>query len=415
MPIAQTSIRSGTHVIALLEENTSFGIKEAVFDANKLRIPAWDISVTLKHQPLEDQATRQNLGEHVPGTGLVHPESEMSFSTYANGIAVPILGASPVATGLSHAISACCGRNPDGSSTSIVATGSGPTTTAIMEAVAAEHAANSLIAFEVTSTGQVHVRPCGTYNGGPPADTINLLMALPAVPADGAGVEDTIYGGFTWYPDETTEFTAQGECLGKRTTDAWEFYGANGNLSIPAVSPAESQSLQFNFKCAGMLYPSAGTQTAPTPVTPIPSAGGEYLIGAHGSTVTKDLDLLGASLELGREYAIDRDANSAVGGSAWAVTNQQSRCTLTVRDNDEPPAATGDTYYYESFANKTEFQILCVFGGRTAGKLFAFYLPKCHLIEEPVHGDTDGLATMTLTFAPSHSYASERTVWIGMS
>ena len=103
--------RAGTHNCVFMNESTTFGTREATFDATAAKLPVWDLSLKLSHKPLENKAIRTNMGIHQPGVGLTATESEVGLTTYASG-AGPFVAIPAVENALSLLLSACMGQPP---------------------------------------------------------------------------------------------------------------------------------------------------------------------------------------------------------------------------------------------------------------------------------------------------------------
>lgn len=393
--------RAGSHVVAVLKE-TTFKTEEVGppdFDTAKIRIATWDVGTSFSRETIENQTVRVDFGDHKAGLGLTYPASELSFSTYADGLGTAAGDASAATiTALGHLLAGCLGGTPAHSTGSTVKAASSPTTTSVAETDAGNHAENTLVPFGVAADGKVYVRPVATYA----TDTMTLLMALPTAPTV---TTDVIYGATNIKDAQTAGYTLQGEVLGKNASQSYDYFGAVGNLSIPEAAPGEAQTLAFSFQIAKFSHQVGTTQVAPSAARPLVSAGGEFLIANHGSTATTELSVLRSSLETGRTYVADPDANDTDGLCGWVVTDQELRLTLTVKDADTPPSGGASTWRgsWESADDSTDnnFHILHNFGQTTAGRLFSFYLPQAHQAAEPEDTDVDGIAARTLVFAPT--------------
>lgn len=400
-----TGARSGTHVLSVAVE-TAFNTENSPFTVQSLA--TWDLEPGLKNQPIENQAVRVELGEQKPGLGITHPDSELTFSTYAAGLSSAAGdGVAATATALTTLIAGCLGGTPAASTGSTVKAASSPTTTSIAETDAANHAANTLVGF-AQDDGTIEVRPVAGYS----TDTMTLLMALSTAPSEG----NVINGGMNIKNVETSLSTIQGQAVGKNTAQNWKFYGSVGNFTLAEAAESEAQTLQFSFKAGSFTRYESLTQTAPTLARPLVNAGGEYLIGKYGSTATSTLDLMRVGIDLGREYTADPAANDSDGICGWVLTNQQTRITLHVRDTESMPSGFTVTSYFGSFNDTDEtendYHILLNFGQRVGGKILSIYIPRCHLVMQPEQVDMDGIMVQKLTFALSQDSSITNKIWI---
>lgn len=391
-----TGARAGTHVLAVDHESTAFITEESDFDSVKLKTPIWDVGIGLKRQTIENQAVRVDLGEHPPGIGLQYPESELSLTTYTQGLGTAAGDAvAAVATAFSHLLASCLG-GAEVLSTGSTASGT-PTTIEVIETDDGNHADDTLVGFNVASTGKTYVRPVGSYT--PVLGTMDLLMEVPTAPV----ATDVIYGGVNVQSAESSLFRLQGELAGKNTAQNYKFLGAVGNFTLPEMTEAEAQTIQFTHKMGKFTRYDSITQAAPALLKPLVNAGGEFLIAQFGATATTSLSLLRAGVDLARTYTADPDAGSDDGICGWVLTDQQTRITLHVRDTAAMPSGFTVSNYYSSFGSATlvenDYHLLLNFGGKTAGKIFSLYFPRIHLVGDPEAVEIDGIAAQKLTFA----------------
>lgn len=385
--------RAGTHAIRLALEST-FGTEPASYDSNKKSVQAWDIDVSsLKETEFENQAVKTDLMPHETGVGPSHPENAPSFSCYCEGLGTAAgdgVAASP--TVLTWLMAICLGGTISNSTGSTVKTGSSPTTTSVAETDAANHAANTLVGFEIG--GECCVRPVAGYS----TDTMTLLMALPSAPSEG----DEIYGGSGLHYSETAVQTAYLEAIGKGTYENFEAAGVVGNFSLPEVAATQPQTISFALRAATFTEDVSATQTAPTNARPISIAGGEFLLGAYGNTAASALKWARWSLELNNEWDADEACNEDDGIDGWSKMGADFRLTLHVRADTAPPTGISASTFRQSFldgGSDNLYHVLLSFGQKTAGKICAFYLPKLRLITKPERVEVDGKAAQKLTFA----------------
>jgi hypothetical protein len=390
-----TASRWGTFSAAFDAETTAFATIEADFAAEKLRIPCWDFSVELKHQAIENQAVRVDLGEQLPGIGLAYPESAASFTTYVEGLAAAAPTTAPDPTAFSHLLAASLGAHGTAGAGSTIKAASSPTATSVAETDAASHAENSLVAFQMPD-GTVEVRPVGAYA----TDTMALLMALSGAPDEG----DIIYGGINFALTEDGPLAKiQGEAIGKNTAQNYRFLGCVGHMTLNEHSSREAQTVSWRLQAADFTRYESVAQVAPELILPAVAAGGEFLIGKYGSTATVSLDWLRVSVEPAREYTAHEAAGSAIGIQDWVLTGAALRVTIHVLDVDEVPAAFTPTTYFGGF-NSSDiaeklFHLLLNFGGKVAGEICSFYFPRLHQLGEPEPVELDGVAAQKITFA----------------
>lgn len=394
-----TGARAGTHVLAIDHESTAFNTAEADYASAKLRMPVWDVNVAgLKHQAIENQAVRVDLGEHPPAIGVAHTESEHGFTTYTQGLGTAAGDATAAtATAFTRALASVLGGTPALSTGSTASdTPSASTTTTVNEADADNHADDTLVGFALDN-GDICVRPVGTYTSGA-TGVMDLLMALPSAPTAG----NVIYGGANVQSAESSLFVAQGEYTGKNTAQNYKWFGSVGNFSLPETAEGEPQTISFTYKTGNFTRYDSLTQVAPSILRPLVAAGGEYLIAKFGETATTCLSLLRIGIDTARTYAADPDACADTGISGWVLTDQQTRITVHVRDTASMPSGFSVSNYFSSFGSATatenDYHLLLNFGQKTAGRIFSLYFPRIHLVMEPEPVEIDGIAAQKLTF-----------------
>ena len=393
-----TGVRAGTHVIAADLESTAFNTQEADFDTEKLRFAAWDVSPGFKEAVIENSAVRVDLGEHPPGVGLQHQDSELGFTTYTQGLGTAAGDAvAATATAFSHLLAGCLGGS-EALSTGSTASGT-PTAIEVIETDDGNHADDTLVGFAGAS-GAVYVRPVGTYTTDTTTGVMDLLMALPS--GDLPTASDVIYGGVNVQSAESSLQLIQGEVVGKNTAQTTDFLGAIGNFSIPEAGEGDAQTINFTFKPASFDRYQSTTQVAPAVARPLVNAGGEFLLGKFGNTAGLSLRFLRIGIELARTFVADPDASADSGLCGWVLTDQQTRITVHVPDAQSMPTGFTVTNFHDSFTSsdltENDYHLLCNWGGRTAGKIFSLYFPRMHLVMPPEQVDIDGIAAQKLTF-----------------
>lgn len=399
--------RAGTHVIGVLEETTTFGVKESTFDTDKKKLATWDVQPGFKRQTHENQSVRSDLGEHPVAWGVKHAESELTFSSYLESLDSAAGDATQAASNaFTFLLAACLGGTIARSTGSTVNGTPTPTTTAVTENDSGNHAANSLVPF--TTTAGVEVRPISTYSSG----AMTLLMALSAEPA----ASSVVYGATTIKSDNDANFIMQGEVIGRHSSENYEFFGAVGNFSIGEAAANEPQSISFTIKCASYESDISETQASPTVNRPTVSAGGEFLIAKYNNTATTALKFLNASIELGRTYTADPDVNTTMGICGHVVTDQQIRLTLHVHPNQTVPAGMSGSTWRALCDSETDndFHILLNYGRKTAGDIVSAYLKRGHIVEEPELTEIDGIAALKLVFGARQGTGEDQ-LWMGQS
>jgi hypothetical protein len=405
-------IRSNTQVVALDNETTEFGVIEADFQAEKLRIVAKDIVKTLVTEPLANDTTRQDLGEHEFIEGLIHPGSEFGFSTWVQGLGTAAGdGQTPTAHAFSRAMAACFGDyTEDGTDNS--GSWTDGTTLAGAPAVDAFDLTTQTNEFEddtiigvTLNSGAVECRPVLDWT----TLTVTPAIKLSAIP-DAANV---CYGSANvrFTDSSTSRYYAQGEAIGVDANDSWRFFGLAGNVAFPEATAAEVQLATFTFNVAsGVKLQSGITQTAPTALRPAVSAGGEFLIAPYHASAAQDiseLSYLRASIEFANEYIGQEAANSLdIGISQWTLVNSTPRIVLTVPHDDNPPGgATSWTNAWEDGSTDNDFQLFFQWGV-TPGQIFCLWLKRVRIVQDPEFVDVDGVAAQKVTLGRAHGVAS---------
>jgi hypothetical protein len=407
-------VRANTHVIAIDEEilgTDTFGTRNTGFDSDKQRFMAFDFTTNLNEQSLEQSGTRQDLGKHERIKGLFHPESELSVSTYLQGLGTAAGdGVTPTITnGQIYATSAVFGHKPvaaaDATSTvcdgSNVAVGS-PTATVFDQETETNVFGNDTVVGVDLSTG-LECRPIASWS----ADTITLAIALSAAPV----ATDILYGSANvqWRDnDNTTRPFMQAETIGLDDEDSREFYGCAGSLVFPETPAAETQAAQFTFRAASGLYPTSTTQTSPTAIRPVVQAGGQFLVAEAGSAKTGiNADWCRANVNLTNTWAGQDAINTTIGLSQWVLTDTDGTIEMTfAHDFDLTSLALpgGSTTWRDAFiagGTDNNFQLFYQWG-TTAGNIVTFYAKAVRVAMYPEMVDVDGIAAIKVTFEPQH-------------
>jgi hypothetical protein len=394
------TVRSGTGVLSVLNES-SYLTKDGSFEANKKQVNLWDITTNLKHQSLENQAARTvDLGKHMDGFGLAHPDSNFTFSTYCFGLGTEAGdGDTPVANFMSNLIGSCIGCAPVLTDGDTVKAASVPTTTTVPQTTAANLAAGKFLAHK--TGGRTYVRPILSYAG----DVATLGLALPTAPAPG----DVLNGQISFLQsEEPMNRVIQGDILKRNTLTSadsgqmYEFFGSVGNFTLDEVGVAEAQTLSFDYKVGAFTRYNPKTRIAPVSKRPTVAAGGEFYLAKFGNTAGLPLKFLNVSLNLNRTYTPDPNVNSDEGIAGWVLTDQDTEIGVTVHDNQAMPTGFTASNFSESFElgdNENLYHMLWVFGNKAPGKLLAFYFPCIQLTGEPEDADQGGLQAYKLKFS----------------
>jgi hypothetical protein len=394
-------IRANTHRLAI-EAETAFGIENAV--PAPIEMMAWDITGPPQRAILEDQSTRQSLGENPPTLGLPSEAGELSFKTYAMGIgSVAGDAVAPAKNQVTDCLSAVCGSASVGTQNTPALAAS--TSTKVLIAAAAGYADGGFYAvpFQVAGSSKAHVRPC-TYASAD--DSLNLLIALPGAPDPGPPTADRVWGCRHVQMSQNPTFSLQGNIIGGHPNDSWSFLGVGGgNLTIEAASPSEAQTLSFDYMVADFESPDGSAQTSPEHIHAfLPSAGGSFLMAHESSTVPFALDYLKVGIETGREYVKNPAANHQSGLQGYYLTDQITRVNLVVRINDPVPTGSTGTTWREIFENQELFNFVFSWG-RVPGKIFSIAARNFVLMEDPAPSEEDGIATFGLVFGASNRAA----------
>lgn len=407
--------RSNQGVLSVLEE-TSFLTKDGSFEANKLSLPTWNLnSAALRNASIENQAARNaDLGKHEAGLGL-GLDSTYSFSTYAFGLGTAAGdGDTPTTPAMGHLLGACLGGSPTAVDGDTVKAASSPTTTSVPQTTAGNLAARRFLAHnDGTNT---YVRPILSYA----MDTATLALALPAAPDPG----DVLNGQVSIVQSEDAmAHVLQGDLLERNTTDAakaawmYEFFGSVGNFTLPEVGVAEAQTIDFEMRVGRFTRYNQKSRTAPTSRRPLHAAGGEYLLAKYGNTAGLALKFLNIGVSLGRTYTPDPDANSQYGLQGYVLTDQDTSVMVTVHPDQSMPTGFTAANFVEAFqlgSSENRFHLMCAFGKRTAGGIFALYFPCLQLNGEPENVDINGLQAWKLTFSLVAGTAGEQKIWAAL-
>jgi hypothetical protein len=383
MPTPAT--RANTHVVALDIESTAFGTIEADFASAKKRIVAWDVVPVVVNESLENQATRQDLGEQPQIKGLIHPGSSFAFSTYAQGLVTPAGdGVVPAETAIERAFVGCFGAVGVGADGSNVAVGSPTTETFDQEAETSSFLTNHVVGVTL-DTGEIQARPIRFAD----LNTINLAIKTTAAPS----ATNVLYGSrnVLWTEDAARAYI-QAESVGRNASGTKQMFGMAGNVAFPETPASQAQTLNFNYQVAnGTKFPTV-TQVAPTPLRPAVQAGGDFLIGMYNAAagVTgENIDYLSMSLEFGNEYFGQEQGGTAIGICEWVLTNSTPRWTLTFpRDfdlsawTDAPPTATTFTEAWELGGLDNDFTLFFQWG-KVAGQIMTLWGKRMQIVEEP--------------------------------
>lgn len=414
-----TSVRSGTGVLALLEESTAWATKEAAFEADKVRIPTSSLSEELQNAAIEnDSAKVSDLGKHPNGVGVAFEASKISAETYAYGLGAEA-GDGVTPTPASHCFAQLLGAGMGGVPTArtgdTIKTATSPTTTSVQMTTGSLRATPGFLAWK-SSAGLTYVRPIGTFS----TDTCTMLMAFPSAPA----AEDVLPGMVEVIgSDDAMAHVLQGELLKRDTLTAadaaqmYEFFGAVNALTYPETSVAASPKVQHELRVAKFTRDNAKARTAPAARRPVVAAGGEFLIAKRGNTATTKLTHLNVGVTFGRAYTADPAANEDVGIGAWVLTAQDLMVTVTIKDNQALPAGFTATKWHQVFQEGTEnlFHLMIAYGAKKAGQIHALYFPCLQLEREPEPVDIDGLQAYKLTFSSVSGLNDENKVWACMA
>lgn len=413
-------VRAETHVGGFLKE-AAFKTKDGSFSSLRRFLGTWGWDASqFKRGTIENQVVRADLGYNEPGVGLASDNSTINFNCYPQGVGVvgSTLGAgdgeTPVPNAFTYLLESCLGAAAtiaDGGTTRTTATAWTPSATSIQEEGAGIHAANGIVCIEDNRTGAEYsgravCRPYSTYTVG----TMACLMAFPAAWVLAAAAGDVIFGGITITSAEAAAVTLQGDWLGARSSQSFEFFGAIFNFSIGEVANGEAPVFAFEGKCADFTRDIATTRTSVNSLRPTTLAGGEFLLAKYGNTTATELNVLRFGFVLGREYTRQSGQNNAgIGG--WVLTDQTTELTLYVDDNASVPAGfTGTTYnaLFENGDNDNQFHYFASLGCRQPGRIVNLYLPHIHMSAEPEHVNMDKIDMLKLMFRLSQGENSVR-------
>lgn len=416
--MAASGYRSGTGVLAILEENSGFAVKEAGFEASKVQVNLWNLTTNFQNAAIENQAAMTaDLGKHEAGIGVAFEESTFSFDTYAYGLLTAAGdGVTPTVTAsfLANLLGACLGGVPTAVAGDTVDALATPTTTSVQQTTAGNLAAKKFLCH--TTGGLTYVRPILSYA----TDTATLALALPAAPTAG----DVLQGQISIVMSEdASAHVLQGEILKRNTTDAakagqmYEFFGSVGTFSLPEVNVTEPQTISFEMRCAKFTRYANKARVAPTSKRPSCTAGGEYLLAKYGNTAGLALKFLSFGCTLGRDYTGDPRANDAIGIGGWILTGQDTVITCVVHDDESMPTGFSAANYPAAFAaggDENRWHIQVTFGNKVAGKILVFYFPCLQLEREPEDIDVNGLQAWKLTFSLVANVNNDNKIWAAL-
>jgi hypothetical protein len=396
--------RSGTGVLSTLTSTpANIFIKDANFESLKRQIPTHDLSVTLKHANIENQASKQaDLAPHEDGVGLSFTDSEISHAVYAEGLGATYgNGDTALGNALIDSLASCLGGAPVFSTGSLINDGGGAhTTTSVIESTSiGAHGAKQFLALQ-DANGKIHLRPILTYGAG---GEMGLGFALPAIPTDGK----IAYGIPTVLMDEVVNVLLQGDILKRNTLNPlkaaqnYEFFGGAGTFSIAEAAVNEAFKIQFKHRVATHTRYNAKARTAPLSGRPLALAGGEFLLGKYGNTTPTYLRFANYGIELGRTYVADPDANSDFGLGGWIVNAQDTVITLYVHDDQAMPAGFTATNFHEAWrmgGDQNLWHLQLASGQRWLQRVFGLYFPALRLAMEPEDADMGEIQCIKLTF-----------------
>lgn len=412
-----TQVRSETHVGGFLKE-AAFKTKDGSFSSLRRFLGTWGWDASqFKRGTIENQVVRSDLGYNEPGVGLASDNATMNFNCYPQGVGVvgSTLGAgdgeTPVANAFTYLLESCLGAAATVANGTVIKAASTPTATVIAEDDAATHAANGIICLEDNRSGAEYSGRaiCRPY-AGYVTDTMTLLMAAPAAWVSAAAAGDVIFGGITINSAEAAAITLQGDWLGARASQSFEFFGAIYNFSIGEVANGEAPVFAFEGKLADFTRDIATTRTSVNSLRPTTLAGGEFLLAKYGNTTATELNVLRFGFVLGREYTRQSGQNNAgIGG--WVLTDQATELTLYVDDNATVPSGfTGTTYnaLFDNGDTDNQFHYFASLGCRQPGRIVNLYLPHIHMSAEPEHVNMDKIDMLKLMFRLSQGDNSVR-------
>lgn len=351
------------------------------------------------YESIANESYRVGGGSHgnIPGLAKCLT-SPVTFDHYVEGYGAAVgSGSAATDTPLVRLLEACAQQDADSLGGALSA--GTPSTTVVDTATPGSHVPSGVIGlagFQHASGVQVRPYYC------PDSDTQNLLMALSAAPN---GTTHVIYGGLllpfvpTW--SGAPPISLGMRFLGNSDSQHAELKGAVGSWSIGEVGPAEVPKFGFSFWAASFAEPSA-TRVSGTNNLATVSAGGEYLIGAHQSTVPKALACVKVGIEFRGTYVYDPDANAASGCAGFTRNIEPPIATLMLPLTDTPPGAcTDSTYRAMQRSNQDEgndIQLLIRFG-TAMGRTFACYFPHAR-VENWERGNDNGIAMQKMTIVP---------------
>lgn len=408
-------VRAETHVGGFLKE-AAFKTKDNSFSSLRRFLGTWGWDASqFKRGTIENQVVRADLGYNEPGVGLASDNSTINFNCYPQGVGVvgSTLGAgdgeTPVPNAFTYLLESCLGA------AATIANGdtvqSKTSVTVLVESTPGVHAANGICCIADMRSGAEYSgrAVCRPY-AGYATDTMTFLMAWPADMYAAMAPTDVIFGGITITSAEAAAVTLQGDWLGARSSQSFEFFGAIFNFSIGEVANGEAPVFAFEGKCADFTRDIATTRTSVNSLRPTTLAGGEFLLAKYGNTTATELNVLRFGFVLGREYTRQSGQNNAgIGG--WVLTDQATELTLYVDDNASVPAGfTGTTYnaLFENGDADNQFHYFASLGCRQPGRIVNLYLPHIHMSAEPEHVNMDKIDMLKLMFRLSQGENSVR-------
>jgi len=439
-------IRHNQQAVSFLKED-NFLEKDPLFESKKKTIAAWDVGNDgLQRQTLDNEAVRTDLGENEAGVGLDYPESEFPVTVYPQGIGVGSVSltkgiedgdALQDVDGYGHLIGACLAGTPLRQSGCTVAVAPGAVATAALTitrpSVACEPAnaplninAKTFLSFEDKTAdnlglGRVRTRPVLTAVDNDPNTDITLAMELPLDFCTALDVGAKVYGGNTWPMSEEVQYTIQGDSIGARETQNYEFFGCQGNFTFPEAAVAEAQTTQFTLGIGAFDYKVAKAKVSGATARPRVSAGGEFLLARYGQTQYLALKILRINIDLARTWTADPLGNEDDGVCGWVLTDQATRITLYVHDNETTPPGGSTTTFFDSFGPggggaENHFHLFCSWGNRYVGDLVHFYAPSIQQHADPVPTDIDEISARQLTFSLRQGGPEGvNKIWVGQS
>ena len=400
---AEPGIRSDLYNLGA-EKESSFNERNSGPAPSFPNVQAYDCTYSLQQEALSDDTSRAVRGTNPPIPGAEF-NSTLSFSVYCTGLQTAAGdGVTASATVHGPLWESAVGSQSLTRGTTFVASGS-TAAAPIVNQNSPDIAAGTVCIF--TQTGYLEgavVRSVADNGDG--TNTLTLVTALSAVPADASVVYGTATYGFTDTGPSGTSL--QFRLANQSAENSFEAYGGGcDKWAVGSTEPGQLLSAQFDYKLGSFedddTVVGNPTVSAPTLLTKSPWMGSvAYMWEWSGSTTAYSQSNLRPVKTVSCEFPMGltarRNPNEVWGIGGWNTGGDGvGAITLTtVLDYQWQQA------WQEYDANQqVQYYGLMIASGTTAGHMWGVYFDKVHLTAQPTMTDANGILVQTLNLAVS--------------